>query len=271
MARRPSGTPKSERSKKSKEVAKRIKRASELPVRFRALIYGRSGAGKTRLAATAPKPLLIDINEEGTASTRNDTNPHVIELKLWTELSDIYWYLQEGDHPYETVVLDGLTAMQEICMKFVLGDEASRDASRDPDMPHRQAWGKLGELMKTQITNYRNLPMNVVFTATDRKRVVGDEDDDEVEITIGPALSPAVAGAAERAVGLVGYLHKRQVVIKGKEGKKTTRKRVVKRRLLIDDPTERFQTKDRYYFGAPFIDAPDVAAMIRQLEGESEA
>lgn len=244
--------------------------ASERPARFRALIYGRSGAGKTRLAATAPKPLTIDVNEEGWDSVRGEPlNPMTYEVKYWTDLTDVYWYLQEGDHEFETVILDGLTAMQDLAVKFVLGDETSRDASRDPDMMDRRLWNKVGELMKTQIINYRNLPMNVIFTATERKRVVGDEDDEEVEITIGPALTPSAAGAAERAVSLIGYLHKRQVnVVKTVKGKKK-KTRVVRRRLLIDDPTERYQTKDRYYFGVPYIDAPDIQQMIADANKEA--
>ena len=105
---RPKRTRTTDRSKSSARVRKQIVPASELPNRFRALIYGRSGAGKTRLASSAPKPLLIDINEEGTASVRNDYDPPVYEVKFWNELTDVYWFLQEGDHNYETVILDAV-------------------------------------------------------------------------------------------------------------------------------------------------------------------
>lgn len=260
-----------DRSEVTTRVRKKIMPASERPQRFRALIYGRSGAGKTRLGATAPKCLTIDINEEGWDSIRKEPlNPDTYEVKFWTELTDVYWFLQEGDHDYESICLDGLTAMQDLAVKFVLGDESSRDASRDPDMMDRRLWNKVGELMKTQITNYRNLPMNVIFTATERKRVIGDEDDDEVEITIGPALTPSAAGAAERAVSLIGYLHKRQVRITRQKGGKKVRDRVVRRRLVIDDPTERYQTKDRYHFGSAYIDAPDISVMIEAIIKEAE-
>jgi hypothetical protein len=211
--------------------------------------------------------ILIDINEEGTDSVRKDFDPNTFRVYYWGEINDIYWYLQSGDHDYESVALDGLTGLQELCLKFVLGDEASRDASRDPDMPSRQIWGKVGQLMRTQITNFRNLPMHVLFTATDRKRFTGgDEDEDDAgEINIAPALTPSIEGAAERAVGVIGYLHKRPVIVKAK-GKKP--RRVVKRRLIIDDPTDKYMTKDRYHFGAPYIDAPDVTAMIDMVYGE---
>jgi hypothetical protein len=86
-----------DRSEVSKRVAKKIKPASERPHRSRVMIYGRSGAGKTRLASTAPDPLLVDVNEEGWDSVRGEPlNPHTFPVKYWSELSDVFWYLQEG-------------------------------------------------------------------------------------------------------------------------------------------------------------------------------
>lgn len=261
----------SELAKLRTRVEKRIRPASKLPKRFRGLFYARSGKGKTRLAASCPDVLIIDVNEEGTDSVRNDFDPNVYRVYYWDEINDIYWYLQSGDHPYKAFAIDGLTGLQELCMKFVLGDEASRDASRDPDMPSRQAYGKVSELMRTQITNFRNLKMHAIFTALERKTFVGEDDDDEdVEITYGPALSPAIAGAAERAVGMIGYLQTRNVVVKSKVTRggreKTIRTKKAVPRLLIG-PSERYLTKDRYHVGVPYIDAPDIGVMLKTIYG----
>jgi hypothetical protein len=116
-------------------VLAKIKPASELEDFVRMLCYGRSGAGKTRFAASAPDVLIIDVNEKGTKSVRRDYNPNVFPVEYWQEINDVYWYLQSGDHPYKSYAIDGVSAMQTLCTKFILGDEASRDASRDPDMP----------------------------------------------------------------------------------------------------------------------------------------
>lgn len=253
----------------NERVAKRIKPASKLPKRFRALFYGRSGAGKTRLVSSAEDVLVLDINEEGTDSVRNDYDPHVYPVKFWQEINDVYWYLQSGEHPYKTVAIDGLTGMQDLCMKFVLGDEAARDASRDPDMPSRAVWLKMSELMKTQITNYRNLPMHVLFTALERKKATGDEDDEDLEIFTGPALSPAVASAAERAVGMIGYLSKQQVLAPRREGEKK-RRRITRTRLTVDG-TDKYLVKDRYHVGSPYVDGPNVSKLIEMIYGNKEA
>lgn len=254
MAPKTSSTPEVEA-----RVLAKIKPASELEGFQRFLFYGPSGAGKTRLSASGPKTILIDVNEKGTASVRKDYNPHVYPVDYWTDFQDIYWFLRAGKHDYKTFALDGVTAMQNLCMKFVLGDERARDASRDPDMPSRAVWGKVGELMKTQITNFRNLPMNGVFTALVRSKQGGEGDDDMAEMTYGPACSPSIAGHLEAAVDTIGHL---SVIRTQKVDKKTKRTTTVVRRRLITGPSERYLTKDRNNAFGPYIDNPTVSRML---------
>lgn len=254
-------SPSAKREKISLRVEKKIKPASELPQNVRMLIYGRPGAGKTRLAATAPKLLLVDINEKGWDSVRRDFDPNTFPCEYWSEIDDVYWYLATADHDYESVVIDSVTQMQSLCLKFVMGDEASRDASRDPDMPSRQIWGKVGELMKTQITNFRNLPMNVIFTARQRSRSTGEDDAGDVEdIVIAPNCSPTVADYLEGAVPLIGHLTQREVRLKTKA--KSKKRRTVLRRRMLVGPSDRYITKERYGVFGSHIDAPDIAEMI---------
>jgi AAA domain len=259
MAKKKRTSSATDRSEVNARVADRITSASDLPQRARILVYGRSGRRKTRTASTAPKVLLIDVNEEGTDSVRNDLDPDVYRVYYWTEMDDVYWFLQSGDHEYESFAIDGLTSMQNLCMKFVLGDEASRDASRDPDMPSRQIYGKVSELMKTQVTNFRNLPMNAVFTALERTKTSGEDDLDEQPYT-SPALSPAVSGHVEAAVGLIGYMTYREVVVK-KGGR---RRRVKRSRMMLGD-SERYLTKDRYGLEVDYIDAPNIETIIELI------
>lgn len=251
-----------------KRVTRKIKPASKLPKRFRAVFYGRSGIGKTRLVASAPDVLVVDVNDQGTDSVRKDYDPNVYPVEFWNELDDVYWYLAAGNHAYKTVAIDGVTGMQNLCMKFVLGDEASRDAGRDPDMPSRVVWGKVGELMKTQITNFRNLPMNVLFTALQRVKTTGDDDDEDTEVFYSPACSPSISGHLEAAVGMIGWLNTRQVMGPKVKGKKK-RVRVAQTRLVIG-PSDRYLTKDRYGLMIPHIDAPNVTEILEMIYGKGK-
>lgn len=235
--------------------------ASSIESFQRILIYGATKQGKTRLASTAPKVLMIDVNEKGTSSTKRDTNPDVISIEFWNELADdIYWFLQSGDHDYQSYAIDGLTAARTLCLNFVLGDEASRDAARDPNMPTRQIHGKVGQLMRTMITNYRNLPMNGVFTAQTRVLGGGDDDEDDGEPRmIAPDLPASVANHIEQAVNTIGYLTKRGVVVRKKGGEK---KRVVRTRL-VTGVTDKYVTGDRDKIYGEYVDSPNLTEMFK--------
>jgi AAA domain len=248
----------------SERVESKIVDASELPTNRRFLIYGKAKAGKTRLASSAPDVLLVDVNEKGTESVRRNMNPKVYPVETWSEINDLYWYLAEGKHNFRSVALDGITAMQTLCMNFVLGEAVALDASRDPDMPTRQVWGKVTQLMKTQITNYRNLPMNVVFTALTRRNILG-EDEGEAESSVGPACSPSVSAHLEQAVDVIGYIYKREVMVKvrGTDSKKPR----TKTRLIVEG-TDRFLVGDRTHTLGNFVEAPDLMDILTTMDGK---
>lgn len=204
---------------------------------LRMLVYGMNGRGKTRLGATAPKPLIIDCNEKGTLSIRHFQDVKVFKVETWTDIDLAFWWLHKGNHDRETVVIDTVTSLQMLCMKFVLGDESSRDPTKDPDMPGKREWGKVGELMKTVILNFRNLPMHTIFLAQER-RGFADEDEDAPEVF--PAVSPSIRETLTSAVDVIGRMYVREVVAK-KGGKKVA---MPSYRLFVG-PSERFVTKDR--------------------------
>jgi AAA domain len=261
----PKTQPSRDPAKVNARVQKIIKKASELPRNQNILIYGQSDTGKTRLSASAPDVLVIDVNEQGTDSVRVDIDPYVYSMTRWQQINDVYWFLQSGDHPYKSVSLDGVTALATLCMNFILGEDQATDASRDPAMMRGPLWQKLTQLMKVQITNFRNLPMNVVFTALERSRTPGDDDDEDIEPHIGPDCTPRVAAHLIASVGTVGRLVKREVIVSKKlpNGKKKKEKQIRKRLLLASHPL--YDTKDRNKAFPAYIDAPNLTEMLEQI------
>lgn len=247
----------------SDKVKKNIRRASEINDPFKILIYGRPGKKKTRTLATLPNVLIIDINDRGTRSTKRDLDPHVYIVNRLPELDDIYWFLAEGDHSFESAAIDGVTSMQSLALKFVMNDEAIRDASRDPHMASKQVWGKANELCKEYITNYRNLPMHIGFSALERSRDLAEDDDEESQIVIAPAVSPGVANHLEAAVGTIGHITTREVTVKRK-GKKSMS--VVHSYLRVGT-SERYITKDRDGLFGNIVKNPHLGKMIETIEG----
>ena len=77
-----------------------------------ALIYGRSGTGKTTLFATWPKPaLLLNISDDGIGSVKKIKGLDVVDVKDLDHLDRIYNKLRDGKHSYKTVGIDTITKL----------------------------------------------------------------------------------------------------------------------------------------------------------------
>lgn len=246
------------------DIEHRIMSVDEANPYLKILVYGRNGKGKTRFAASGPSVLIGDVNEKGTLSARG-TGAKVFPIDKWSDVDDLYWYLKRGNHDYETVALDTLTALTAMCMKYVLKESADRDPTRDVDLPERRAWGKVGKLMGEQIYRFRNLPMHVVFTA--QERTVGDAEEGE-EVYITADLPAQARAAALGAVSIIGRVYKKKVTTRSK---KTKRKKTTwEFRLLIGDH-EDYETKDRAYSGlGPIVRDPTMTKLIEAATTTTE-
>jgi hypothetical protein len=244
------------------KIRKRIVPVDEAEPWIKVLLYGRNGQGKTRIACTAPKPLVLDMNEKGTKSVRKYPGVEVLHCKKWTDVIFAYWMLREGDHPYESVVLDTLTGMQGLCIKQILKEGEDRDPTKDPKVMNQREWGKLAELMKEQMLNFRNLPMHVVFTA--QQRIIDDPDTEAREIV--PDLSPGGRGPATACVEIIGHVYQKEV-----RGIDKKRKREVSKwetRLLVG-PHDEYTTKDRTGSLGRVMRNPTIPNMIEASNGQA--
>lgn len=251
---------------KSKQITKfenGIISLAEAEPHVKVLLYGRNGQGKTRIAATAPKPLLLDVNERGTQSVRNYPG-FMRRIDRWEDLTYAYWYLREGNHNFESVILDTLTMAQNMCMRHVLKEAEDRDPNREPSMPDRRTWGKMGELMKPLMLNFRNLDMNVIFVA--QERVMGDPDSDDVLEHV-PDLSPNPRGFATASVGIIGRVYQKKVRTIDKKTKKETE--VWETRMLVG-PHDEYTTKDRTGQLGRIVRNPTVPMMIEAAQASLE-
>lgn len=199
---------------------------SELSLVVTALIYGRSGTGKTTLSGTYPKPLLVlDIGEKGTDSLANVDGVKVLKVQDWDDFEDIYWELKDSDHGFKTVNIDALHSLQALAI-----NKAKLNSNKtENDQTSQRDFGQASGLLNQWIFNYRDLRdigINVNFLAHDKiTETDTDDEDGAIAPEIGPRLMPSVASAVCGAVNLIGHTFIREETVKSKKiGQKAERK-----------------------------------------------
>lgn len=166
--------------------------------KFKMLIYGESGTGKTRFASTFPKVIFADI-DKGMSSV--DRKVDAVDIETFEQLQDLYEFLRESEHSYETVVIDTLNEMQRIAMHATVEDFPSIRRAYD-DLPSQSDYGKMLHDMTELTIKFAHLPMRVVFLA----QVISRQFDTDV-------LQPQLIGKNTardicRKMDIIGYIYK---------------------------------------------------------------
>lgn len=202
-------------------VIDRIAPIGDVDTPMSALLYGRSGTGKTAMAATFPKPLLVlDVREKGTETIANVPGIHLASVDKWSEMDEVYYYLKENPTKYKTIVIDQISQLQDLAM-----EQARRDDNLEAtDLLPRRVWGAISGMLKNTLFAYRDLVnygINVVFIAHERTNDADESVEDQIDPSIGPRLMPSVASSINGAVSVIGNTFIREKFIG--EGKDKTR------------------------------------------------
>ncbi|MGJ7508705.1 ATP-binding protein [Variovorax sp. GT1P44] len=138
------------------------------------LVHGPAGAGKTRLAATAPGKAIIISAEAGLLSLR-DVDIAVIEVTSIGDVHEAYAFLQSDEGKvYDWVCIDSISEIAEV----VLNTE--KKATKDP----RQAYGALAEQMTDLVRAFRDLPGRNVLMTAKQERI---KDEQTGAVLYGPS------------------------------------------------------------------------------------
>lgn len=213
---------KAQKTTKTGNILAKAQPVNETDAFVTSLFYGRSGTGKTTLASTFPKKLLLlDFRDKGTDSIKDVAKIDVISMFNWEDLEAIYWALKKGDHDYKSLALDTISGMQDLVIRKVKEDSKMDEE----DALSRRNWGEVSGMMNQWLMNLRDLPLHVVFLAPDRTKNIRDEEEEQeheegqLEPEVGPAVIPSVARTINAAVKVLGNTYIRQTY-KAKEGKR---------------------------------------------------
>ena len=200
----------------------KIERASESSIKkVKALIIGESGAGKSHLIATAPKPLVILTEPNGAVSVAS-SNPDALIVRCQSlhDVRNIITVLYKGsfnswndnDDPaikelwesiegkFETLCIDSITELQNLIQEDMI--EAKVAAGGKREFKGFDMYGELLERSTRAIKQFMKLPYHFVCTALAEAK----EDDDKVR-HMYPMLTGSIRNTINSLFSGVGYLY----------------------------------------------------------------
>lgn len=192
-----------------------IKKSNELviPSTVKMMIYGQAGMGKTTVALSAPKPLLLDFdNGVKRVNMAHLDGIDIVQVSSWQDVQQV---LQEDLSAYQTIVVDTIGKMMDFIISYKCG-------TRQPQI---KDWGGINAEFSWMTRTLSSLNKNVVFVA---HRDTRKEGDDTVFI---PALREKSYNSIVTELDLLGYLEMRN-----ESG--------VQKRTITFDPTSRNDGKN---------------------------
>lgn len=131
------------------------------------MIYGPSKAGKSTLASTAPAPRLLldaehghkflglkirywDPNLEAPPVPDGTWDTCVVVVRDYQTVQRVYAWLNSGQHPFESFIMDSVSEIQTQCLETIAGRQQVQ----------MQQWGELLRHMTGLMRDLRDLTMH---------------------------------------------------------------------------------------------------------------
>lgn len=216
-----------------------------VPVRhfIKAILFGSPGIGKTSFLASGAgdqrfDPCLLVNVEAGTLSIESkirevsvaELTDHkakadwddfstragkidVVRASRWRDLDDIYNVLYDMKHPYKTVLVDSLSEVNRLCLKYCIRVNHQKGGKGDGEQAQLQDFGRSNAMMNDYIRDMRDLKMHVFTTALPET----DKDDFTGKVTVLPSFNGKLSVEIPAMVDIVGYM------FVNKEGKRAVR------------------------------------------------
>lgn len=222
------------------------------------LVYGKSGSGKTVFGGTADNVLFLGVESGTVSAKRQGSKADLWPINTWEDIEEAYTWLHDNpDHGYDWIVLDSLTQMQQMLLRWILLNAVAENGSRDPDIPTLYDHQKWQNMFKRFVLAFCDLPANVLFTA-----LVRNEQDEEGEDFLTPDIQGKGYQISQYVCGMMscyGYLQ-----VKRKKDKETGK--VQKARRITWQDTGIIQGKDRYDVLAPYTDDATLQELFEKIK-----
>lgn len=228
------------------------------------IVHGESGVGKSHLADTSPAPRLILDVEGGvrfTPSKKVTWDPKlappeadgtwdacVVTVTDLDTIQRVFQWLNAGQHPFRSVVLDSLSEVQKRAIDTIAGTA----------QPSQQDFGTLKRRTEALVRAFRDLTLNPVKPVEVVVFVCGTAERGQEHAVMRPGLVGSITNEVGYYVDVMTYMSAQL----GPDG-------AVERRALFV-PVEHIAAKDRTGRLGVSMDNPSIPAMLERIYGSKE-
>lgn len=170
-----------------------IRKSNELKIQsiMKMMIYGQAGTGKTTLALSATKPILLLDFDNGVKRVNEnhlDDNVGIVQVTSWQDVLNV---MNEDLSEFKTIVVDTIGKMMDFIIAYRCGQK----------QPRVQDWSAINTDFKNFVDQISNLGKHVIFIAH-RDTRKGAKDD----TVFVPALREKNYNSIVTELDLMGYL-----------------------------------------------------------------
>lgn len=206
----------------------KIKKPEELPVKKTIVggIYGQPGIGKTSIALSFPKPLLIDT-DNGLYRVQAEYRCDSVPVESYQDVLDV---LKEDLKDYDTIVIDTLGKLVDFMCEQIISENPNL-CQKDGTMSIK-AWGIVKNMFKKFANDVQNLNKNLIFIAHEKEST---ENDTRI---IRPDVSGSAGKDIIKELDFLGYMEM-----------------VGKKRSISFSPSSKFYAKNSLQLN-DYVDVP---------------
>lgn len=142
----------------------RIKRGRNI------MIFGEFGVGKSTVAATAPKPAVLDSDFGSAAYETRPGFEHVFvrNITRWSQLDRALANFQgvtskRWDKKYRTIVHDRFEDVQYMALDEMNEKIVGKNKARDLDSYDKKEWGRMGTRARRYVREMKALPVHKIY------------------------------------------------------------------------------------------------------------
>lgn len=167
------------------EVTIELETLSSFQESINMLVYGPSGHGKTVLAGGAPNATFISTEKGAVAAKVAGSTANLLRTPSWPHVIAAKKYADQHFGADDWVILDSLTKMQVLMLRWILKTINQDNSSRDLDIPAIQDHQKWQNMFKRFFDDFIDAPYNVIFICTEMYK----EDKATGEDIVLPAIT----------------------------------------------------------------------------------